>query len=210
MNSSFENKNYSPALFSKEMKWHCLHQEWDEEEEDDRAWPHGCIQPASHFKVKVRCLLRDVQLVKALLTQGRRTWIHRAQHHPHAAVASLCCVMASVWEGVSNRRRVMCGDSWCNCQAKEAMGRPTFVIPLILFAVMLTVAQAKNVRFHFLSCWQIERCDFDPASRTGRFCTAITCTLTVNPLGNSTACYSFHTRLQILATCSPTALYVYL
>lgn len=207
--------SYSPALFSTEMKWHCLHREWDEEEEDDRAWPRGSVQPASHFKVKVRCLPRDARLVKALLTQGRRTRIHLAQHHPHAAAASLCSVMASVWEGVSKRRRVMCGDCWCNCRAKEAMGRPTFVIPLILFAVLLTLAQAKNVRFRFSSCRQIERREFDPASRTGWFCTAIGCTLTWNRLGNRFTCFGFclfflNTRLQKLATCSAIALYVYL
>lgn len=120
--------------------------------------------------------------------------------------SSCCCGKFVFCDGQRLRRRVMCGD----CQAREAMGRPTFAIPLILFAVMLTVAQAKNVRFHFSSCWQIERCDFDPASRTGWFCTAISSALTLNHLGNSTACYFFHTRLQKLAKCSAIALYVYL
>lgn len=37
-------------------------------------------------------------------------------------------------------------------RVRKAMGRPVFVVPLIVFAVMLMGTGAKNVRYPFFPC----------------------------------------------------------
>lgn len=131
--SSFKNEKKASAKI-KAMKWHCSHQEWDEEKEGD--WGRAqwlWVQPTSHFKVK--SISGDIQLVKAL--EGRvGNLIHLAKYHPRQ------------WQGTRTRDGHVVTSELFN-RTGAAMERTLLKTLLTLFTVMLTVTQGKNVRFFF-------------------------------------------------------------
>lgn len=106
--SSFKNEKKASAKI-KAMKWHCSHQEWDEEKEGDwgpAQWVW--VQLTSHFKVKSKSISGDIQLVKAL--EGRvGNLIHLAKHHPR----QLCVLWHPAFEVTGNQDEGQtCGDLW--------------------------------------------------------------------------------------------------
>lgn len=106
--SSLKNEKKASAKI-KAMKWHCSHQERDEEKGSD--WGRArwvWVQTTSHFKVKSESFSLDIRLVRAFESRVE-IFIHLTKHHHR----QLGVPWDPAFEGTENQDEGRtCGDLW--------------------------------------------------------------------------------------------------